>query len=117
MLLKELKEIIDRVFDRESQSRVVLRLNRPSIGPIASCDIESVSIGFDWNHGKIIFSAKEPVVEKPLNMKLFDAAHDLLFQMLRESMNKKRLTWRDEKVQEIYDLYIPDWRESLKSLF
>lgn len=58
---KEFKEILDRLSEQELESlRIMVHIKENTLGPTPAVDIESASIGFDWNKGRLIL---EPVVD------------------------------------------------------
>jgi hypothetical protein len=70
MNLKELKENIDfrianlNTYEKAEEIPVLITLAESSIGARASCKIQSVSMGFDWEHGQIRIEPEQKLVRK-----------------------------------------------------
>lgn len=72
MLVKELIEKLElycgrdehKTYDKLGDWRVVVRLSDPSVGGCACVDVDNVFPGFDWDHGKFIIHASEPIIRK-----------------------------------------------------
>jgi len=68
MTLRELKEKVDRAFDRlkekEDDLEVVIPNNKPSMGPISTTKIKSASQGIDWENGLFVIIPEIPMIEK-----------------------------------------------------
>lgn len=68
MTLRELKERVDRAFNRlregDDDLEVVIPNNKPSMGPISTTKIKSASQGIDWENGLFVLRPEVPMIEK-----------------------------------------------------
>jgi hypothetical protein len=55
-----------------SESRVVIKLDKPSIGGSATCEVKNASFGFDWDNGKFILWPDGSLVKKTEDETLYD---------------------------------------------
>jgi hypothetical protein len=64
MKASELKEIVDRLVEtRRDDHSVMVLVNRgfPAVGGRHMVGMKSVSVGFDWERGRLILTPTEPV--------------------------------------------------------
>lgn len=81
MTTLELLEILQRQHEHSAQTRhdkVVIKLDKPSVGGMATCDVKQASVGFDWNMGKFILWPEDSLVKKTEDESLFDATRDFV---------------------------------------
>lgn len=52
-------------WERNKDSTVVVRVNNPSIGPLACSVVESVGFGFDWDTGKFLIFCQDRIIKQP----------------------------------------------------
>lgn len=107
MTVKELKDFLahDDWFD---ERKCVVRLAKPSMGSIASVEVESVWHGFDWDRALII-ETKIPIVEKHENQSVFESAYDLLMFIATKSVKKE--SYEIRTAREILDRYKVNYKE------
>lgn len=55
-------ELIHLLSHMRDDAEIVVQLHQPGVGGTPTTSIETVSSGFDWDNGKIIFSTKDKVV-------------------------------------------------------
>ena len=77
MKVKALKNILN-LNDTHDDDDLKIRLAMPSIGPVATSDIESVAFGFDWESGSLIINPTRRLSEKTQNEDTYHMASDLL---------------------------------------
>ena len=103
MKLSELKEQIDRIVeyaprDADSEVMVGIRLPYTTVGAMPMMEITSIHQGFDWEHGKIILSTKEPLM--PFDKDIGDKLRKTADKLASVEYKNKRLT--DELVSVEY---------------
>ena len=120
MKFSELKNFVDSFSKNDCRAKIdpelVISISRPSVGPTASCGIDSIGSGCDWNAGKIIFRPAKQLVEKPDSMALHDMASDFIFSLAREGAKMKRPSWPYREAIHIIEKKHPNWRERFSGL-
>jgi len=65
MKLSEFSEILGKIIEKCNQTgedpSVTLVLAHKTVGPTATTDIVSATLGFDWNKGRLLIRTKDPV--------------------------------------------------------
>ena len=85
MKAKKILEFLDQHKDDD----IVIPISKPSMGPRACVGIESVTIGFDWDSGKIFFHPGESLVVKTENEEIWDMARDLIMWIATKKVKNK----------------------------
>ena len=78
MKMSEMKAMLDGPSYGEDPE-VVIRVDKPSIGPLATVPVKSIGIGFDWDNGKLIINPASPLVPKSQKEQLYDDASNFIF--------------------------------------
>jgi hypothetical protein len=64
-LYERLKFFMDKdVNDRHGDKEVVIKVSRPSLGPLASVSVREAGPGIDWDNNKFILWPEKELLEK-----------------------------------------------------
>jgi hypothetical protein len=99
----ELKEALNRQHLSDDPNKVVINVSKPSIGPIATCEVSSASYGFDWERGLFILSPAQPLVPKSEKEELWDLAYDFIYSLSEEKTYKGNETSLAKRAKKIID--------------
>jgi hypothetical protein len=105
MKLRELKQVLTRHqrIQEEEEIEVVIRIAKPSVGPIATEEVCSAYFGFDWDRGKFIISPETPLTPKTQKEDIFDRAYDFLYQLSEQKTHKGNPTELAKRAKEIFE--------------
>jgi hypothetical protein len=95
MIVKHLKDFLNGE-DRFDERQVLVRLTKPSMGPVSSDVIQSAWFGFDWDRD-LILEPTQPLVVKSEKESAFDIAYDLLFYIATKPLKTETYEVRQAK--------------------
>lgn len=85
MTLTELKKIVDAYYEGKyvnpDEVNVIITLEEMSMGPRAGTGVESIFMGFDWEHNQLRIQPKEKLVRYN---KQRDIPKDILYYKLQD---------------------------------
>ena len=106
MKVSELRKILENSqgIDREYlDEEVTVLIDEPSIGGRAMVSIESVSFGFDWEHGKCMLRPKVSLARLKKEEPLWQSAHDFIYTLAQQRTPKGNPTTFAKRAQAILD--------------
>ena len=107
MKVKELKEILDNMHGHHLEQEVIVRLDEPSIGPIASTKVKNAYMGFDWDRD-FILTTEEKISRKSDLQSLFEHSKEFLMTLASANFYEKKVNNIHKKalriVLKIYDI-------------
>lgn len=104
MKVSKLIESIDRVAQitrNPTELEVFIKTCNKSIGCSSAVKLESISLGFDWDKGRLFLYSKENLVLEKLNRDVVKKPLDFnkTFPMLAD-LTAKRITWMCAECEE-----------------
>lgn len=99
MKVSELKKLLETREDLD----IVIRLSDPSIGSVSMASIDSISIGFDWENGKILINPSIPLVRLKEKEALWQSAHDFIYQLSEQKTYKDNPTFLAKRAKSIIE--------------
>jgi len=79
MKLEDLKNLVlHPICDMSCE--LVIKVEKPSIGPLATVPVKSIGPGIDWDNGKVIIWPAAPLAPKAPKEMLYDMSYDFMFR-------------------------------------
>jgi len=78
MKFKELRAIVNGP-GWNDDDEVVIKVDKPSIGPLATVPVKSIGGGIDWDNGKAIIWPASTIVPKSQKETLYDDTQNFVF--------------------------------------
>jgi hypothetical protein len=100
MKVKELKDALNYSTDHDDDD-LMIRLQMPSIGPVAMSAISGSYFGFDWEHGKVILQPERRLSEKTKEEDVYDMAKDLIMYLATKPSPSKRWKYETDQAKKI----------------
>ena len=92
MRVSELRELLENVND-DDEIFVEVKRSSPAIGPTSAVSVKDVTIGFDWDSGRILIGTEAPIYAGLENFeraaKFTDSVRNALY--LQETMGSSAL--------------------------
>lgn len=104
MNTEDLKRVLNSPSQvNEDPSQVVINVNKPSVGPTATCKVDSASYGFDWERGLFILNPTKPLVPKTEKEELWDLAYNFIYSLSKERTHKGNETTLAKRAKRIIE--------------
>lgn len=85
--------------NKHHDDEIVIKINKPSVGPSACEPVISAHFGIDWDARKLILRTNKPLVVKSENEEIYDMSRDLMLYLATKPM--KRRSYEVEKARSI----------------